>query len=116
MVAHSATRRVGALVSTLRRFEIEVSHDAEGHLRRLSAKDRATVLDAISRRLAHEPTVESRNRKRLGPNPLAPWEMRVGRLRVYFDVEEPLRVVSILAVGVKDRSRLLIGGEEVQLR
>ena len=49
------------------------------------------------------------------PNPLAPWELRVGALRVYFSVEEaPERVVKILAVGIKEQgNRLLIGGEEV---
>ena len=84
----------------------------------LSARDRATVFGALDRRLAYEPTIENRNRKRLRPNPLAPWRnSRIGHLRVYFDVEEkPRRVVTIQAVGVKDRSRLLIGGEEVELR
>ncbi len=50
-------------------------------------------------------------------NPIAPWELRTGHLRVYSAVEEePERVVTIQAVGVKDRHRLLIGGEEVELR
>jgi hypothetical protein len=50
------------------------------------------------------------------PNPLAPWELRVGELRVYYDVEEePDKLVIILAVGLKDRSRIIIGGEEVEL-
>jgi hypothetical protein len=41
----------------------------------------------------------------------------VGRLRAYFDIEEePARVVKIRAVGIKDRNRVLIGGEEVELR
>ena len=48
---------------------------------------------------------------------MAPWELRVGPLRVYFDVkEEPRRTVTIQAAGIKDRGRLLIGGEEVELR
>jgi mRNA-degrading endonuclease RelE of RelBE toxin-antitoxin system len=108
---------VRTLLETGRRFEIEVTREAEAHLEWLSARDRATLFDAFDRRLAYEPTVENRNRKRLRPNPLAPWELRIGHLRVYFDVEEePRRVVTIQAVGIKDRSRLLIGGEEVELR
>jgi hypothetical protein len=36
------------------------------------------------------------------PNPLAPWELRVGKLRIYYDVEsEPEPRVLIAAVGVK---------------
>jgi len=50
------------------------------------------------------------------PNPLAPWELRVTELRVYHDVTlEPEEIVTILAVGVKQRSRIIIGGEEVEL-
>jgi len=104
-------------LETGRRFEIEVTREAEAHLEWLSARDRATLFDAFDRRLAYEPTVENRNRKRLRPNPFAPWELRISHLRVYFDVEEePRRVVTIQAVGIKDRGRLLIGGEEVELR
>lgn len=74
------------------------------------------VFDAVDEQLAHEPTVETRNRKPMRPNPLAPWELRIEELRVYYDVEEePEKRVVILAVGIKDRSRVIIGGEEVEL-
>jgi hypothetical protein len=54
--------------------------------------------------------VETRNRKPMRPNPLAPWELRLGSLRVYFDVViEPEPVVVVLAVGVKERSAVRIG-------
>ncbi len=50
------------------------------------------------------------------PNPMAPWEFRIGDIRVYYEIaEEPETVVTILAVGVKDRNRVLIGGKEIQL-
>ncbi len=50
------------------------------------------------------------------PNPVAPWELRIGNLRVYYDAADlPEPVVSIRAVGIKYRNRVLIGGEEVQL-
>jgi len=58
----------------------------------------------------------SRNRKLLRANPVAPWELRLGVLRVYFDVSlEPAPVVTVRAVGVKTRERVWIGGEEVDL-
>lgn len=97
-------------------FEIAFSYEAEAHLLGLSARQRATILDAIERRLGWQANVESRNRKRLRPNPIAPWELRAGSLRVYFDVEVlPRKVVKVLAVGVEERNRLWIGGEEVEL-
>lgn len=50
------------------------------------------------------------------PNPVAPWELRIGPLRVYFEtVEEPEAVVTILAVGIKHRNRIYIGGKEIEL-
>jgi hypothetical protein len=52
----------------------------------------------------------------LRANPVAPWELRLGVLRVYFDVSlEPAPVVTVRAVGVKIRERVWIGGEEVDL-
>lgn len=98
------------------RYRIEWDPSAEEHLACLGARDQSLVLDTVERQLAHQPTVATRNRKPMRPNPLAPWELRVGRVRVYYEVaEEPHRVVSIRAVGVKDRSRVLVGGEEIRL-
>jgi mRNA-degrading endonuclease RelE of RelBE toxin-antitoxin system len=98
-------------------YRIEYAAEAEDHLRTLTARDAVTVLDTVPRQLSHEPLVRTRNRKPLESNPVAPWELRVGHLRVYFDVEEePERVVKIRAVGRKDRNRVLIGGQEVELR
>ena len=50
------------------------------------------------------------------PNPIAPWELRIGNLRVYYDAEEvPERVVFIRAVGIKERNRVRIGREVIDL-
>ena len=50
------------------------------------------------------------------PNPIAPWELRIGDLRVYYDVEdEPEPVVCVRAVGVKDRNTVRIGGKVIEL-
>jgi hypothetical protein len=41
----------------------------------------------------------------------------VGRYRGYFEVqEEPERVVTIVAIGLKVREKVVIGGAEVRLR
>ena len=69
---------------------------------------------AIEAQLSHEPLLETRNRKRLRPNPLAPWELRVGNIRVFYDVQEP-GIVTVVAIGVKDGSKLYLEGEEIHL-
>jgi mRNA-degrading endonuclease RelE of RelBE toxin-antitoxin system len=97
-------------------YRIEYSPEAEKHLRVLTARQRVMVLDGVDEQLRHEPTVEARNRKPMRPNPLAPWELRIGNLRVYYDVEdEPESIVQIRAVGIKERNRVRIGREVIEL-
>jgi len=73
-------------------------------------------MDAVERQLRHQPTLETRNRRPMRPNPVAPWELRIGNLRVYYDVtEEPELVVHILAVGLKQRKQVRIGKEVMEL-
>ena len=74
-------------------------------------------MDTVDRQLTQQPVVETKNRKPMRPNPLASWELRIGKLRVYYDIEEEdVQVVYIVAIGVKERNRLWIGGEEIDLK
>lgn len=61
-------------------YHIEYSPEAEDHLCGLTARQQKMILDAVDEQLTHEPTVETRNRKPMRPNPIAPWELRVGKL------------------------------------
>jgi len=72
------------------------------------------IVAGVENRLAHEPLVETRNRKRLRANPIAPWELRVGDMRVFYEVDEP-GVVTVLAIGAKRGNRLYLEGEEIEL-
>jgi mRNA-degrading endonuclease RelE of RelBE toxin-antitoxin system len=96
-------------------FRIEYSPDSENHLRALTARQCAIVLDAVDEQLMHEPYVETRNRKPMRPNPVAPWELRIGVLRVYYDISEDPDMVFVRAVGIKIRNAVSIGGEVVEI-
>jgi mRNA-degrading endonuclease RelE of RelBE toxin-antitoxin system len=97
-------------------FEIEFAPEVEEHLQALTARQRTIVFDAIDNQLIYEPMVETRNKKPMRPNALAPWELRIQNMRVYYDIEqEPEAMVVILAIGVKDHNRILIGGKEIEL-
>ncbi len=97
-------------------YRIEYSREAIDHLRELSARQRSIIFAAIDEQLPYEPTVETRNRRLMRPNPLSVYELRVRNLRVYFDVEkEPENMVVIRAVGYKKRNKVYIGGEQVEL-
>jgi mRNA-degrading endonuclease RelE of RelBE toxin-antitoxin system len=71
-------------------YTIEYSPEAEEHLQRLTARQRKAVLDTADRQLLNQPNVETKNRKPMRPNPVAPWELRIGSLRVYLTLRSIL--------------------------
>ena len=97
-------------------YTIEFAESVKMHLKALTAQQRTLIMDAIVEQLRHEPLTLTRNRKQLRPNPLAPWELRIGNLRVFYDVTmDGTDIVQILAVGVKRGNQLYIGGKPVNL-
>jgi mRNA-degrading endonuclease RelE of RelBE toxin-antitoxin system len=89
-----------------KRFEIALSKTAIDNITSLRRFDQNRVAAAIDKQLLDEPLVGTRNRKQLhveeGVLPfeyVVPlWEIRVGDLRVYYDVEEIRGVVNVRAV------------------
>ena len=100
-------------------FTLVYADEIKEHLRAIEAKYHSVIQSGIEEQLLHEPDVETRNRKPL-KRPIAfgaDWELRLGpgnRFRAYYQVSTESRAVRILAVGVKDRNRLFIGGEEFE--
>jgi mRNA interferase RelE/StbE len=80
------------------RYEIILSPSAMEDLRRLEARQRAEVRDALEVHLRHEPTRLSRSRiKRLRGMAQPQYRLRVGDdIRVFYDVTEAS--VEILAI------------------
>ena len=65
---------------------IKFTQTAAGHVRAYREFEQKIILDAVEEQLRHDPTVETRNRKRLGENELSDWELRVQNFRVFYDV------------------------------
>ena len=97
-------------------YRIRFAESAEEHFAQLKARQQADVLDAVKVQLQYEPLRETRNRKQLRPNPFAPWELRVGSLRVFYEVDggEP-DLINVLAIGIKKGNRLIIAGREIHI-
>jgi len=98
-------------------FTLSLAPEAVEHLDRIESKHHGLLRRTIREQLTHTPAVETRNRKPLEqPAPFeASWELRCGpgnRFRVFYEVDSASKTVRVLAIGVKDRNRLLIGGEE----
>ena len=96
-------------------FQIEITPEAIDDLRALKKRERQIIFQGIEDQLPHEPALEARNRKRLRPNQLAEWELRVERYRVFYDVNDAKGIVKVVAVGFKKGNRLYIQNEEHQL-
>jgi len=97
-------------------YVIEYSPEAENHMRWLTMRQQIIVLDTVDRQLLHQPNMETRNRKPMRPNPVAPWELRIGNLRVYYEAKDkPEPTVTILAIEIKERDLVRIGGERIKL-
>lgn len=83
---------------------------AEAQLRSLPVREQRIVEAAVLARLQETPTTPTRAIKRLRPNPLAEYELRVRDLRVLYNVEES--VVVLLIVARKVGNTLIVEGEE----
>lgn len=97
-------------------YQIEYSPEVEEHLRVFSARECRIIFDTIDEQLTYQPTLKTKNRKPMRPNPLAPYELRIGNFRVFYDVVHyPEPYVQILAIGVKEHNVLRIGGKVIQV-
>jgi mRNA-degrading endonuclease RelE of RelBE toxin-antitoxin system len=82
------------------RYEIILAPEAVDDLKRLTARGRAEVLDALETHLRHEPTKTRRSRiKRLRGLSRPQYRLRVSEMRVFYDVETGR--VEILAIVMK---------------
>ena len=91
-------------------LRIRFARRALDDLKRLRARDRARVVAEIERCLSEHPQEPGRNRKELAGlvqpwDHVRPvWELRVGDLRVFYDVATGAREVIVRAVRRKGRS------------
>lgn len=90
------------------------------HLGAIERRYYSSIRDTLEEQLTLEPDTETRNRKPLRQPALfeARWELRFGpdnRFRAFYEISKENREVYILAIGVKERDCLYVGGEEVEL-
>ncbi len=77
------------------KYQISFTEDALEDLKWFKKNEQNEIRDGIKEKLANEPTVQTRNRKRLRPNETAEWELRIGKFRVFYDVDEVLHIVEL---------------------
>jgi mRNA-degrading endonuclease RelE of RelBE toxin-antitoxin system len=91
-------------------YRIAITKEADRQLHALPVRDQRKLEAAIVSRLRYQPTVPTKAIKRLRSNPLAEFELRVGSLRVLYNVEQD--EVILLIIGRKVGNKLIVEGEE----
>lgn len=79
------------------KYEIDLAPEAAHDFKRLTARKRAEVKDALERHLRHQPARVSKSRiKRLRGLAHPQYRLRVGEIRVFYDITG--HVVEVLAI------------------
>jgi mRNA-degrading endonuclease RelE of RelBE toxin-antitoxin system len=99
------------------KYALVFAPETVAHMDAIDAKHHCTIERTTDEQLRHTPERATRNRKPLedtGPFG-ATWELRFGpqnQFRVFYEVNADAHEVHVLAIGVKERDRLFIGGKE----
>lgn len=108
------------MMAKRRKFQLIYAPVTKLHLKTIERKYYSLIRTTIENELQYEPDVETRNRKPLKRQVTfeSERELRFGpddRFRVFYDIDMESHEVHILAIGVKEKNRLVIGGKEVKL-
>lgn len=96
------------------KFTVRFVPSADEDIAYYQAREQRMILDAIGKFLETDADVESKRCKQLQPNPLAPWELRIGDYRVFYETRLE-HLVKVLAVDHKIHNDLFIRGERVDI-
>ena len=93
-------------------YRITISREAEDQLKALPVREQRILEAAVLARLRDHPAQPTRAIKQLRPNPLAEFELRIGDLRVLYNVDIEAAEVVLLIIGRKVGNALIVGNEE----
>ena len=99
----------------MEKYDISFTKGALKDLGWFKKNEQNEIRDGIYENLEYEPTMETRNRKKLRPNETAEWELRIGKFRVFYDVDDAVHIVAIEAIARKKGDSLFFQGEEREL-
>lgn len=92
----------------LEMYTIEFTPEAEADLRSFTRREQNIIFDGIKSNLRHEPTVITLNRHPCRENnKIADWELRLGIYRIYYKVDDIIRIVSVERIGEKPNNLVL---------
>lgn len=93
-------------------YEIEYTEEAAEDLAYFQKHEQQIIVNGIEQQLRYQPTIETRNRFRRTPPDLASWELRIGIFRVYYNVDDTVRIVDIERIGEKPNNEIYFRGRK----
>jgi len=96
-------------------YILDITEDANEDLSYYRAFERKVIVDEIVAQLVDRPDVETHSRKILRDNPIARWELKVGKFRVFYEIDSDAKLVTVMSIGHKEHNVLYIRGKVVQL-
>ena len=96
-------------------YTIEFTPESLNDISGFRKFEQQKIFEGIKKQLSYQPTIEARNRKRLRPNSVAEWELRIDTIRVFYDVFKQVQIVKIVAGAHKKGNQLYLNGKEYKL-
>jgi len=96
------------------RYQVSLTESAKRDIAHFEAHEQRRIVAGIIAHLKADAEARTRKKKPLRPNPIAPWELRLDRYRVFYSIEAG-GIVKVVAVGHKEHNNLFIRGRQVQL-
>jgi mRNA-degrading endonuclease RelE of RelBE toxin-antitoxin system len=94
-------------------FHINLTSSAADDLDYFDAYEQRIIMAAVHSYLVHNPHIPTKRRKQLQSNPIAPWELKKDKYRIFYDIIDD--TVDILAIGYKEHNALFIRGRRVSI-
>lgn len=96
------------------KFTIIIIPSADVDLTYFKTHEQRVILTGIATHLTYDATIETKRGKKLNPNQIAPWELRIDHYRVFYLIEDFV-MIKVVAIGYKDHNHLYIRGKKVDL-
>jgi mRNA-degrading endonuclease RelE of RelBE toxin-antitoxin system len=96
-------------------YTLDITEDANEDLSYYRAFERKMITDEILVQLVDQPEVETHSRRSLRDNPIARWELKVGKVRIFYEIDTDEKFVTVVSVGHKEHNVLYIRGKVVHL-
>lgn len=96
-------------------YILDITEDANEDLSYYRAFERKVIVDEIVAQLVDQPDAETHSRKILRDNPIARLELKVGKFRVFYEIDPDEKLVTVVSIGHKQHNVLYIRGKVVQL-